>query len=233
MTNETSYELADRIAVIKGRRADGVMVQMHQLTLGFDHNDVLKLAITYLLHNPPSSGGLILDLVQRDGLTYLVTADKPECSELPGWLAREVGHVTPKAEVTAELPHAAPQTVAAISGPMAPVDRSPRPAAKVAEPSPAQTPEPEATAPQPAPSTVSHAGPPPAIDPLAAPAVPLPAFLGAPQAPVTAPSPEAPTVYVIAQPKAGLAKTILFTAIGFLVVAAVFWIAILVVRGMK
>ncbi len=231
MSSETSYELADRIAVFKGRRADGVMVQMHQLTLGFDHKDVLKLAITYLLHNPPASGGLILDLVERDGLTYLVTADKPQCMELAGWLAKEVGHVTPKAEVTAQLPHAAPQTAAAISEPMALGDRSPQPAAKIAEPSPAQTPQPEvgsaspATAPQPAPS---------ALPPAAAPEVPLPAFLGAPQSPVTPPpSPEAPTTYVIAQPKAGLGKTILFTAIGFLVVAAVFWIAIAVVRGMK
>jgi Na+-transporting methylmalonyl-CoA/oxaloacetate decarboxylase gamma subunit len=38
---------------------------------------------------------------------------------------------------------------------------------------------------------------------------------------------------VIAQPKAGLAKSILFTAIGFLVVAAVLWIIVVVVRGMK
>lgn len=229
MTNETSYELADRIAVIKGRRADGVMVQMHQLTLGFDHNEVLRLAIAYLLHNPPASGGLILDLVERDGLTYLVTADQPQCLELSGWLAKEVGRVAPKPEVTAELPHAAPQPAAPVSGP-------PQPAAKVAESTPAQTPKPEAgsaspaTTPQPAPSTVSPAGPPPAIVPLAAaPEVPLPAFVGAAQAP----APEAPTVYVLTQPKAGLGKTILFTLIGFLVVAAVFWIATMVVRGMK
>ena len=39
-------------------------------------------------------------------------------------------------------------------------------------------------------------------------------------------------MYVIAQPKAGLAKTTLFTVVGFLVVAVVFWLAIVVVRGM-
>ena len=44
-------------------------------------------------------------------MTYLVTADKPECIELSGWLAGEVGHIlTPQAEVTAEVPHAAPKT---------------------------------------------------------------------------------------------------------------------------
>jgi hypothetical protein len=38
---------------------------------------------------------------------------------------------------------------------------------------------------------------------------------------------------VIAQPKAGLGKTIIFTAAGFLVVAALFWIATIVVHGMR
>jgi hypothetical protein len=238
VTSETSYELTGRIAVFKGRRADGVMVLMHQLTLGFDHNDVLKLALAYLLRNPPASGGLILDLVQRDGLTYLVTADMPQCVELSGWLAREVGQLTREAEVIARLPHVAPQTPAAISEPVALGHRSPQPAAEVAGPSPAQTPEPEggsaspANAPQPAPSMGSPAGAPPAIDAVEAQEVPLPAFLGAPP-PVMPPSPVAPATYVIAQPKAGLAKTILFTGVGFLVVAAVFWIVIVVVRGMK
>ena len=97
MASTTSYELddriaGDRIAVFKGRRADGVMVLMHQLTPGFDHSDVLKLGIAYMLRNPPANGGLILDLVELDGLTYLVTADKPDCLELDGWLTREVGH---------------------------------------------------------------------------------------------------------------------------------------------
>ena len=122
MANATSYELGDRIAgdriaVFKGRRADGVMVLMHQLTPGFDHSDVLKLGIAYMLHNPPAHGGLILDMVQRDGLTYLVTADKPECIELRDWLGGEVGYVlTPEAQVTGEVPHTAPQTAAAIEG---------------------------------------------------------------------------------------------------------------------
>jgi hypothetical protein len=215
------------------------MVLMHQLTLGFDHNDVLKLAIAYLLRNPPATGGLILDLVQRDGLTYLVTADTPQCVELSGWLAREVGQSTREAEVIATLPHAAPQTPAAISEPVAMGDRSPQPAAEVAAPSSAQPPEPEggsaspASAPQPAPSTASPAGAPPAIDAVAAQEVPLPAFLGAPQPTVMPTSPVAPATYVIAQPKAGLAKTILFTAVGFLVAVAVFWIVTVVLRGMK
>ena len=284
MANATSYELADRIAgdriaVFKGRRADGVMVLMHQLTLGFDHSDVLKLGIAYMLHNPPANGGLILDLVERDGLTYLVTADRPECIELPGWLAREVGLVVaPEAQVTAEVPHTAPQTAAAIegaslvgftpflgsiqstsatlsnprptrpqasrrseslftssqprpagaaiSGPMALGDR-PQPEAKASEPSWAQTPEPQT-------GPVSPATTPPAgMNPLSEPEVPLPSFLGAPQAPVMPPQPEAPATYVIAQPKPGVGKTLLFTAAGFLVVAAVFWIVIIVVRGMK
>ena len=64
MASTTSYELADRIAgdriaVFKGLRADGVMVLMHQLTRGFDHSDVLKLGLAYMLHNPPANGGLI------------------------------------------------------------------------------------------------------------------------------------------------------------------------------
>ena len=54
MASATSYELADRIAsgriaVFKGRRADGVMVLMHQLTPGFDHSGVLKLGIAYIV----------------------------------------------------------------------------------------------------------------------------------------------------------------------------------------
>jgi hypothetical protein len=267
--NATSYELADRIAgdriaVFKGRRADGVMVLMHQLTPGFDHTEVLKLGMAYMLHNSPSSGGLILDLVERDELTYVVTADRTDCLDLPGWLAREVGHAfAPEAEVTAEMPHAAPPPVAvieraslagftpflgsvqstslspphatrppasrgsgplltssqpkpvrpftAISEPMAQGDRPPEPAPRVAEPSPLRTPEP----------------------PAAGPDVPLPSFLGAPQAPVTQPAPEAPARYVIAQPKAGVGKTVIFTAAGFLVVAALFWIATIVVHGMR
>jgi hypothetical protein len=238
VATETSYELADRIAVIKGRRADGVMVLMHQLTLGFDHKDVLKAAITYLLHHPPAGGGLILDLVERDGLTYIVTADTPQCMELQGWLAREVRHLTPKSEVTAELPHAASQPAVPISAPVS--EPTPQPEAKVAVPASAQTPEPETisaspvTVRLPAPSTVPPAPAPPAVASPAPPEVPLPAFLGAPQTPVTPPTPAAPAAtYVIPQPKAGLAKTTLFTAVGFLVVAVVFWIVIVVVRGMK
>ena len=42
-----------------------------------------------------------------------------------------------------------------------------------------------------------------------------------------------PATYVIAQPKEGVAKTLLFTAVGFLVVAALLWIVVVVVRGMK
>lgn len=266
MASATSYELAgriagDRIAVFRGRRADGVMVLMHQLTPGFDHSDVLTLGIAYMLRNRPGNTGLIWDLVELGGLTYLVTADNPDCLELSGCLAREVGHAfAPEAEVTAQVPPAAPEPAAsslvgftpflgsiqstsgtlsrppatrplASSGPGPLLTSShpkpvgaftaisaaipPEPAPKAVEPSRPQTPEPHA-APQP--------------DPLA---VPLPAFLGAPQAPVTPPAPAAPAVYILEQPKAGPFKTILFTAVGFLVVAALFWIAITVVRGMK
>jgi hypothetical protein len=271
VASATSYELADRIAgdriaVFKGRRADGVMVLMHQLTPGFDHSDVLKLGIAYMLRKPPANGGLILDLVELDGLTYLVTADKPDCLELPGWLAREVGHaLAPESKVTAEVPRAAPQPAAAtlvgftpflgsvqststtlsppqatrppasrgplltssqpkpvgaftaISGPMALGDRPPEPAPKAAEPS--QTSEPQA-----GPVTPAQSSPEPA---------PQPAPSTMPPAPMTPSAPEAPAVYLIAQPKAGIGKTMLFTVAGFLVVAAVFWLAMVVVRGMK
>ena len=244
------------------------MVLMHQLTSGFDHSNVLKLAIAYMLHNPPANGGLILDLVERDGLTYLVTADKPDCLELSGWLVTEVGHaLSPEAEVTAEVPRAAPSTAAGVggaslvgftpflgsiqstSGTLSPPHATRPPASGLtsSQPKPVgafTAPEPQAgpvspaqsspaTAPPPAPSTMPAAGAPAATDPLAAPAVPLPSFLGVPQAAVTPPAHEAPAVYVITQPKAGLGKTIISTALGFLVVAAVFWIAMLVVRGIK
>jgi hypothetical protein len=281
----TSYELADRIAgdriaVFKGRRADGVMVLMHQLTPGFDHSDVLKLGIAYMLRNPPGNGGLILDLVELDGLTYLVTADKPDCLELDGWLAREVGHAfAGEAEVTVELPPAA-RPPAAIKGaslvgftpflgsiqstsgtlsppqatrpaasrgsgpllaspPLKPVGVKPvGPSATVSEPrARSQTPEPAAgpvspaTAPQPVPSTMPPA--PAATDPLEAPVVPLPAFLGAPQTPLTPSAPEAPALYAIAQPKAGLGKTAVFTILGFLVVAVLFWLVTVLVPRVK
>jgi hypothetical protein len=230
VASATSYELADRIAgdriaVFKGRRADGVMVLMHQLTPGFDHSDVLKLGIAYMLHNPPANGGLIWDLVEREGLTYLITADKTECVDLHGWLTREVGHsLAPEAEVTAEVPHAVPQLAAieaaslpssepkpvhasaAISGPMTPREGPPETAAKDAQPSLPQTSEPRAGLPSP-----TQNGP----------------------AIASAPTSEAPEVYVIAQPKAGLLKTLMFAVVGFLVVAALFWIASAVVRGMK
>lgn len=269
MPNATSYELADRIAgdriaVFKGRRADGVIVLMHQLTPGFDHTEVLKLGMAYMLHNSPSNGGLILDLVERDELTYVVTADRTDCLDLPGWLAREVGHAfAPEAEVTAEMPRAAPHPAAAVEGvslagftpflgsvqstslspphatrppasrgsgplltssqpkpvrpftaisePMAQGDRPPEPAPKATELPRPQTPEPAAVEPD----------------------VPLPSFLGAPQAPVTESAPEAPARYLITQPKAGVGKTIVFAAAGFLVVAALFWIATVVVHGMR
>jgi hypothetical protein len=276
----TSYELADRIAgdriaVFKGRRADGVMVLMHQLTPGFDHSDVLKLGIAYMLRNPPGNGGLILDLVELDGLTYLVTADKPDCLELDGWLAREVGHAFAReAEVTVELPPAArpalvgftpflgsiqstsgtlsvPQATRppasrgsgplSTSSPLKPAGVKPvGPSATVSEPTArSQTPEPEAgpvspaTAPQPVPSTMPQAPAPAATDPLEAPVVPLPAFLGAPQTPLTPSAPEEPALYAIAQPKAGLGKTAVFTILGFLVVAVLFWLVTVLVPRVK
>ena len=266
VASATSYELTDRIAgdriaVFKGRRADGVPVLMHQLTSGFDHSNVLKLGIAYMLHHPPANGGLIWDLVERDGLTYLVTADQPDCLELSGWLAREVGHaLAPEAEVTAEVLPPAPSTAASIGGaslvgftpflgsiqstsgtlstPHATRPPAPKPVGAFTTPEPQAGPvspaqSNAATTPAPAPSTTPPAAAPAATDPLASPAVPLPAFLGgAAPAVVTPPASEAP-VYVITQPKPGLGKTIISTALGFLVVAAVFWIAMLVVRSLK
>jgi hypothetical protein len=271
----TSYELGgriagDRIVVFKGRRADGIMVLLHQMTPGLDHTSVLKLAIAYMLRYPPASGGRILDLVELEGLTYLVTVDEPACLALPAWLSIEAGHaLAPEALVTAEVPLAAGQapvvgtaqpgftpfigsmqsTAGAVSPPqatrpptrreLAPTDQKPVGAfTAFAEPvtlggPAATTPEPlrSPTSAPPSPAQSSNASPSttPAEPPAADQGIVL-SSLGSYQTPATPAAP--PTTYLIAQPKAGLSKTLLFTLAGFLVVAALFWLAMAVVRGM-
>ena len=254
VAHATSYELADRIAgdrivAFKGRRADGVKVLMHQLTPGFDHTAVLKLAVAYMLRYPAANGGLILDLVELDGLTYLVTADEPACLDLPDWLAQEGGHVG-EARDTAEHPPqernpipgklatpfqpASPsgvmffgststQSAAAIRGPMTIGGRPAGPPPKAPEPSRPQPPEPQAS-----PAPVSAQAPVPPVEekksePLQRAPDPLPE--SAPPAPETR--------YIIAQPKAGMSKTLLFTVMGFLVVAALFFLAVMVMPKVK
>jgi hypothetical protein len=206
-----------------------VPVLLHLLTPGFDHADVLKLGIAYMLHNRSADQGLILDLFDLNGLTYLVTADRPDCVDLPVRLAEEVGHAfAPEGQDTAEAPIAAPQTAAPLVGFTPFLGSIQSTSGTLSVPTVARP----AAPPQPAPATAAPVTPTPA-PPVPEPAVPLPAFLGAPQAPETPPAPEAPTVYVIAQPKAGFGKTLVATLLGFLVIAAVFWIAVVVVRGMK
>src|SRR6202043_3787146 len=77
------YELLQRIAgkeivAFRGRQTQsGQIILLHQLTATEDHSDVLRMALQYLLLNPASAGGRILDMVEIQGLHYVVTLDQP------------------------------------------------------------------------------------------------------------------------------------------------------------
>jgi hypothetical protein len=95
------YELLQRIAgdkivAYRGRQtANGQIVLLHQLGGTNDHTDVLSLAVQYLLRNPASAGGRIQDMVEIQGLRYLVTLDQPECLALREWLRWELEGAKP------------------------------------------------------------------------------------------------------------------------------------------
>jgi hypothetical protein len=87
------YQLINRIAghdivAFGGRRiSNGQRVLLHQLSATSDHTNVLKMAVRYLLRHP--TGGRILDLVEIEGVHYVVTEDVPDCLALKEWLAWE------------------------------------------------------------------------------------------------------------------------------------------------
>jgi hypothetical protein len=121
----SKYELLQRIAgvkivVFRGRETSGGQsVLLHQLTEPNDHTVVLKRALQYLLINPASAGGRILDLVEIQGGNFLVTLDQPECLALREWLDWEL-----------DGPKPAPSPSPSLS----PVPSAPPPAAVTSEP---------------------------------------------------------------------------------------------------
>ena len=80
-----------KIVVFRGRDTRGGQpVLLHQLTQANDHTGVLTRALQYLVKNPASSGGRILDMVEIQGAYFLVTMDQPECLALREWLDWEL-----------------------------------------------------------------------------------------------------------------------------------------------
>jgi hypothetical protein len=103
LDGSAKYELLQRVAgvkivVFRGRETrTGQSVLLHQLTEPNDHTVVLKRAVEYLLKNPASAGGRILDLVDIQGGNFLVTLDQPECLALREWLDWELDGPKPAA----------------------------------------------------------------------------------------------------------------------------------------
>ncbi|HTA69141.1 MAG TPA: hypothetical protein VK776_12715 [Bryobacteraceae bacterium] len=101
MDGSAKYEVLQRIAgekivVFRGRATlSGQIVLLHQLTGTNDHTDVLRMALEYLLRNPASAGGRIVDVVEIMGSHFLVTLDQPECLALREWLKWELETAKP------------------------------------------------------------------------------------------------------------------------------------------
>jgi hypothetical protein len=87
----------DRIATYRARREDGQSVLVHQLTPGQDHSEVLRMAMAYMLRNPADKGGRILDLFDSNGTTHLVTTNETACLAFREWLQWEATQVSREA----------------------------------------------------------------------------------------------------------------------------------------
>jgi hypothetical protein len=97
-----------KIVVFRGRETRGGRpVLLHQLTAPNDHTGVLTRALQYLVKNPASAGGRILDLVEMQGAHFLVTMDQPECLALLEWLDWELEEAKPAPPVSLMPPAAA------------------------------------------------------------------------------------------------------------------------------
>lgn len=98
-----------KIVVFRGRETrTGRPVLLHQLTEPNDHTGILTRALQYLVKNPASAGGRILDLVELQGAHFLVTMDQPECLALREWLDWELeGANSAPPAATAATPPAA------------------------------------------------------------------------------------------------------------------------------
>jgi len=135
LDGSTKYELIQRIGgvkivVFRGRETQGGRpILLHQLTEPYDHTDVLKRAIEYLVSNPASAGGRILNLIDIQGSPYLVTVDHEECLALREWLDYELQGAPAASGAAAAGPFAAAPPVPS-SGPVT----APTPAASGGEP---------------------------------------------------------------------------------------------------
>jgi len=97
-----------KIVVFRGRETRGGQpVLLHQLTEPNDHTGVLTRALQYLVKNPASAGGRILDLVEIQGAHFLVTLDQPECLALREWLDWELEGAKPAPPISVTPPAAA------------------------------------------------------------------------------------------------------------------------------
>jgi len=211
----------DKIATFRARRADGQPVLIHQLAPGQDHSNLLQTAMFYMLRNPSDKGGRILDLFETNGTTHLVTTDETACIALKEWLQWESTQAPQMSSVRAE-PTPPPQPAAAPPLPLPPrADDTKKMRVPFAE-------VPQTVMMQPPGEFTRIIQNPARVDPPGTPATPGQPLISSPSLAI----PKATTALPLTPPPSTGSKVIPFLA-SFLVVLALFLIAVVVIRQLR
>jgi hypothetical protein len=227
----------DKIATFRARRTDGAPVLIHQLAPGVDHSDVLRTSMSYMLRHPADKGGRILDLFETNGMTHLVTTDETACIALKEWLEWEAtlasqpqtSQSAGKAESAPEAPSAPVATTEAATPPasLEPPKSDPADTKKMRTPEVVEAASPTVIMQPPGEFTRVIQNP-ARIDPPGASGTPGQSLISSPELEV----PRSTTVYPLTPPPSTSSRVIPFLA-SFLVVLALFLIAVVVIRQMQ